>query len=291
MTAMALAPAKVNLTLHVTGQRDDGFHLLESLVVFVDVGDRISVVEAETALSLTVSGNFAAGVPTGPENIVIRAAEVLRRARGVSQGAAISLEKHLPHPAGLGGGSSDAAAVLRLLAALWGVDPLAPDDPCIVTLGADVPVCSAGPGPSLMRGIGEILEPAPPLPPLAMALINPLVSVPTSAVFKALVRKENLPHSPLPTTPNTDEFFGWLKRQRNDLLQPACTVTKEIATCLQGLAETPENLFVGMSGSGATCFALYSTLDEAEDAVALLSRKFPRWWVAAGLVQSGDNIV
>ena len=145
------APAKINLTLHITGQRPDGYHLLDSLVVFAGLGDQIEATLSRD-LTLAVSGPFAAGVPTDGRNLVLKAAEALRSARGVTLGAAIRLTKALPHAAGLGSGSSDAAATLALLAQLWNVAPLADDDPAVLALGADVPVCRHAPAPVRMRG-------------------------------------------------------------------------------------------------------------------------------------------
>lgn len=171
-----LAPPKVNLYLHVIGRRADGYHLLDSLAVFPELGDRLSVRPAD-ALSLALGGPFAGAIEAGEGNLVIRAARALAAAHGLAPGAAITLEKRLPPASGMGGGSADAAAALRLLARLWEVplpEGLAPG------LGADVPVCLAAPEPRLMAGIGERLAPPPPLPAFWIVLANPGVEVPTS---------------------------------------------------------------------------------------------------------------
>jgi 4-diphosphocytidyl-2-C-methyl-D-erythritol kinase len=257
------APAKVNLTLHVTGQRADGYHLLDSLVVFADVGDRLQVQLGESGLA--VSGPMADGVPTDGRNLVLKAAALM----GVS--AQISLEKHLPAAAGIGGGSSDAAAVLRALQELTG--QMAPQ--AGVSLGADVPVCMAGRA-AFMRGIGEDIDPVPGLGDLHAVLVNPGVEVPTGAVFKGLERKDNPPMEPLP---NADGMMGWLRRQRNDLEPPACAVQPVIGEVLATLRQTQACQLARMSGSGATCFGLYASPETAQSAAKALAGH--GWWVQA----------
>jgi 4-diphosphocytidyl-2-C-methyl-D-erythritol kinase len=179
------APAKVNLALHVTGRREDGYHLLDSLVVFAGVGDWLEIREAPE-LRLAVTGPRSGGVPTDRSNLVWRAAEAF----GIDAGAAIALEKHLPHAGGIGGGSADAGAALRGLVELWDVAP--PGLDALLAIGADTPVCAAC-APARMRGIGDILDPVPPIPPLWLVLANPGVEVPTGPVFKALASVENAP--------------------------------------------------------------------------------------------------
>jgi 4-diphosphocytidyl-2-C-methyl-D-erythritol kinase len=184
----ATAPAKVNLTLHVTGQRDGGYHLLDSLVVFADVGDQLTL-KPSPDLRLNVGGPFSMGVPADDRNLVMQAARALAGLRGVDRGATIQLDKTLPHSAGIGGGSSDAATALGLLAKFWNVAPLPADHPAAAALGADVPVCLSGPGPLRMRGIGDEVSPAPRLPDCALVLVNPKVETPTPAVFKTLTSR------------------------------------------------------------------------------------------------------
>lgn len=275
MAIEAFAPAKVNLTLHVTGQRADGYHLLESLVVFVGVGDRISVADAE-GMSLAVTGPRSAGVPTGPENLVLKAASLLGGA-----GAQIVLDKHLPAAAGIGGGSSDAAATLRALSQLWGVDLPADNG---LSLGADVPVCLRA-APCLMSGVGEVLADVPALPPLWMVLVNPGVEVPTPAVFRGLSRKDNPPMEPMPAGLDAKAFAAWLATQRNDLEPPARAVAPVISEVLDVIAGEGA-LIARMSGSGATCFGLYADADSAAHAAAQIKEKAPAWWVDHGALGS-----
>ncbi len=180
MAIEAFAPAKVNLALHVTGRRSDGYHLLDSVVVFADVGDQLRIDAAEE-LSLSVTGPFADGVPTDASNLVLRAAALMAPS---GQGARIALEKHLPHAGGIGGGSSDAAATIKSLARLW--EAVLPDAASVLKLGADVPVCLKAPAPQRMQGIGEELTPLPVLPECCVVLVNPGISVPTAQVFSRL---------------------------------------------------------------------------------------------------------
>lgn len=274
--AAEFAPAKINLSLHVTGRRADGYHLLDSLVIFADIGDRVHLAPAP-ALLLSVTGPRAAGVPGDARNLVWKAAALMgAEARGV----AITLEKHLPAAAGIGGGSSDAAATLRGLARLWGV--ALPPAAEVLALGADVPVCLA-PGPLRMRGIGAEVTPAPALPKLGLVLVNPGVEVPTAAVFAALARRDGPPMpEALPNWPDAPALAAWLASQRNDLEPPARALAPEIGATLAALAQTPGCLLARMSGSGATCFGLYASRAAAERAARALSQVQPGWWVAAG---------
>lgn len=267
------APAKLNLALHVTGQRADGYHLLDSLVVFAGVGDRITVAPAET-LSLEVRGPEAAKLGAGEDNLVLRAA----RAFAAGRGAAITLDKTLPVASGIGGGSADAAAALRALSRLWGL-PL-PGAEAVLALGADVPACLAG-RPCRMGGIGEVLAPAPALPGMAVVLVNPRVEVPTPSVFRALARKDNPAMEPLPPAFATPAALAaWLSRQRNDLEAPAVRVAPVIAGVLSAIAATGP-LMARMSGSGATCFGLFAAADAAGRAAAEVAARHPGWWVRA----------
>ncbi|WP_224824900.1 4-(cytidine 5'-diphospho)-2-C-methyl-D-erythritol kinase [Cognatishimia sp. MH4019] len=267
MTVSAFAPAKINLTLHVTGQRTDGYHLLDSLVCFADIGDLVTVA-FDAALSLTVTGPRAKGVPTDDSNLVLKAARFLDP-NGMAH---ITLDKHLPAAAGIGGGSSDAAATLRALSELWEV-PL-PDS--TVTLGADVPVC-LHPMALRMQGVGDLLTPVAPLPETHAVLVNPGVDVPTPAVFNALKHKDNAPMEGVPTFADTRALARWLAEQRNDLQAPAIGQAPLILDVLDRL---DDGLFAAMSGSGATCFALYTSAAEARAKARDLSQDQPGWWVA-----------
>lgn len=268
MTAIeGFAPAKINLTLHVTGQREDGYHLLDSLVVFADVGDRL-VVEAADEMSLDVTGPFAAGVPDDASNLCWRAAEMF------GEPVAIRLEKHLPHPAGIGGGSSDAAAVLRAMEKLF----QRPFEGDALGLGADVPVCRLT-NAARMQGIGEILTPLR-LNPIAAVLVNPGVDVPTPKVFKALGSRKNPPMTDMPSMNFPARFWSWLETQRNDLEQPAQNLAPVVSEVLHALSGRGARV-VRMSGSGATCFGLFEDRGLAELEAKEIARQHPEWWVRA----------
>ena len=274
MTVEAFAPAKINLTLHVTGQRADGYHLLDSLVGFADIGDRISASSAD-GLSLQVAGPMAAGVPTDGSNLLMKAAELLAAGRG----AALTLEKHLPPASGIGGGSSDAAATLRALCDVWDL-PL-PETADVLSLGADLPVCMT-PRAQRMRGIGEELHALPPLPDCAIVLVNPGVSVATPAIFRAMENRHNPAMADvLPVWQTAEALADWLRAQRNDLQGPAVALEPIIGEALATLAATPA-LFHAMSGSGATCYGLYADDATANAARAAVLADHPEWWVRAG---------
>ena len=278
-TIKASAPAKVNLTLHVTGQRDDGYHLLDSLVVFAGVTDQLGATIAPD-LRIAVSGPFAMGVPTDHSNLIMRAAAALRTVRGVTKGAALTLEKHLPHAAGIGSGSSDAAATLAMLAELWQVAPLPATAPEVVALGADVPVCIGAPHPVRMSGIGDVLSPVSALPDCALVLVRPPVDVPTGPVFQGLATKDGPPMSELPEGLDYDGFVSWLMTQRNDLQAPAEAIASEITEAIAKLKSLPAVSFAGMSGSGATCFALVKDMATARHVARIVQVAKMDWWVA-----------
>lgn len=264
------APAKVNLTLHVTGKRADGYHLLDSLVTFAEVGDRL-ICRKSDSLSLTIAGPFARGLE-GEGNLVLKAAELL----GVT--ADITLEKHLPVAAGIGGGSADAAAALHALTDLYNM-PLPPPE-AQLTLGADVPACVQG-GYLRMRGIGEDIEVLDTHPlTIPMVLVNPGVSVPTAKVFGKLNLNKALTISADIIPPYDDAFIDWLAEQRNDLEAPALDLAPVIGDVLAALRSTEGVGLARMSGSGATCFALYPDERDAAKAVDDLKARFPKWWVS-----------
>ncbi|MEX0305787.1 MAG: 4-(cytidine 5'-diphospho)-2-C-methyl-D-erythritol kinase [Ruegeria sp.] len=272
MRAEAFAPAKINLTLHVTGQREDGYHLLDSLVAFADVGDRLGFTPG-SELSLSVTGEFSDGVPTDHRNLVWQAAE----AAGWT--GHIHLDKHLPHGGGVGGGSSDAAAILRLLMQ-QGIE-IPPHIP--LSLGADVPVCMHS-ASARMRGIGEQIE-AITLPTLPALLVNPGIAAPTGAVFTAMKIRDHLPMPDnIPELKTPETCADWLQDQRNDLEGPACTVAGAIAGVLDELSETRDVLLARMSGSGSTCFALYPTAKAAHFAAYEVGAAHPEWWCHATLL-------
>jgi 4-diphosphocytidyl-2-C-methyl-D-erythritol kinase len=269
------APAKINLTLHVTGRRADGYHLLDSLVVFADVGDLV-MATASDDLRLTVTGPMAAGLSDAGDNLVLRAARMLAPGRG----AAITLDKHLPVASGIGGGSSDAAAALRVLSRLWDV-PL-PDGTAV--LGADVPVCMV-PGARRMSGVGEVLADVPPLPPVWVVLVNPGVGVATADVFGAMAVRDNaqMP-AVLPPWNDAVALAAFLRDMRNDLERPATQVQPVIGSVLAALRATDRCLVARMSGSGATCFGLYADAGAARAAQSMVLARYPGWWAVAASV-------
>lgn len=276
-----LAPAKINLFLHVRGQRPDGKHLLESLVVFPQVGDVLAV-EPAAGLSLTMDGPFGIDLGIGEDNLVMRAAIGLGHLLDVAPSAAIHLDKRLPVASGIGGGSSDAAATLRLATRFWGRTP----DPdslkrLALELGADVPVCLDAPKPRLMRGTGETLSVAPALPAFWLVLVNPLRGLSTAAVFDQLDRRDNPPG---PAAPHgfgdPSALVSWLSRQRNDLEAPARQLLPAIAAVLGALRWQTACRLARMSGSGATCFGIFDTEAAAIEAAAALRRAEPGWWIA-----------
>jgi 4-diphosphocytidyl-2-C-methyl-D-erythritol kinase len=295
----ALASAKINLYLHVTGRRPDGYHLLDSLVVFADVGDWISVRRDQgPGISVTREGPFAGSLPTDvDDDLVAKAAGLILSAMGSAEngiGLKIHLTKNLPVASGIGGGSADAAATLRAVAACIDTDNNGEFDPLqfaelALDLGADVPVCLAG-LPSLMRGIGEDLTPVVPLPRTAIVLVNPMVPISTPDVFRALgVQGESVrPIEPYPDAPFADaaSLAGFLSDRDNDLFLPALNLLPELDRVLTALGATPGCLLARMSGSGATCFGLFDRLDDAATAATTIGNENPNWWVAAGSLLS-----
>jgi 4-diphosphocytidyl-2-C-methyl-D-erythritol kinase len=271
-----LAPAKINLSLRIVGRRPDGYHLLDSIVVFAEVGDWLRAEPAD-ALSLEIIGHQAGLLQNEPDNLVLRAARALQNASGEAAGARIVLEKYLPVASGIGGGSADAAAALRLLARLWRV-PAAIDLKALsATLGADVPVCLHGRA-ARMRGIGEHLDAVPPLPPCGLVLVNPGVAVSTSAVFQA--RAPGFRDEASPPREWGDLFIEWLRNQPNDLEPPALELCPAIGTVLTALRAQPDCLLARMSGSGATCFGLFPHATLAQQCAADLARS--GWWCWGG---------
>ena len=271
MVETEFAPAKINLTLHVTGRRADGYHLLDSLVVFAGVGDRVSAV-LEREPSLAVTGPMAAGLTGEGDNLVLRAA----RAMGVA--ARIGLEKVLPVSSGIGGGSADAAATLRLLARLSG--RALPDAATVLAMGADVPVCLAGRAVR-MTGIGEGLAAVPALPEAWLVLVNPGVAVSTPAVFKSLARADNAPMPrDVPRLRGAAELAAFVRMQRNDLEAAATVLQPVIGRVKAALTAQAGCLMARMSGSGATCFGLFADPFSANAAARAIQQAEPAWWVA-----------
>jgi 4-diphosphocytidyl-2-C-methyl-D-erythritol kinase len=282
-----LAPAKVNLFLHVAGPGADGFHPLCSLMAFVDIGDEVVLTPGGTGFRL--EGPFAEGLEGEADNLVLRARDSVLTAAGRGGDFGLTLRKVLPIASGLGGGSSDAAATLRLVR-----DHLAPhlsDDDLRAlagTLGSDTPACVAH-APVIATGRGDVLAPAPPLPDLPAVLVNPGVASPTGPVYRAYDRAVSPQGADLPpwppglTTPATVAAF--LKTCRNDLQAPAISIQPAIANVLTALAAQPETRLARMSGSGATCFALCDTPDDAARLAGRVSAAHHNWWVMACLIK------
>lgn len=281
------APAKLNLTLDVVGRRADGRHELDSIVVFTAAGDRLHF-EAAPDLSLDLQGPFASSLAGEPDNLVLRAARRLAVAAECPAAARMTLRKELPVAAGLGGGSADAAATLRGLRRLWRL-PL--DDGELEQLagelGADVPVCVRA-RPARMRGIGERLEPLAEWPSLDLVLVNPMVSLATADVFAEIGATgpvdgdgERQPGA----SPSGDAVLDWLQRGRNDLEAPACRLQPVIEEVLAALAAQSGCQLARMSGSGATCFGLFTDAALRDRARDRLSRDRPAWWIVATAVE------
>jgi 4-diphosphocytidyl-2-C-methyl-D-erythritol kinase len=274
-----LAPAKVNLFLHVTGKRDDGYHLLDSLAVFGGVADRLGFAPSDT-LDLTVTGPFAAALAAEPDNLVLRAARVLAAECGMSASGNLTLYKQIPVASGIGGGSADAAAALRLLRRVWRVSPTAAVlDRIAAGLGADVPVCLSN-QPRRMRGVGEVLAHAPALPACGLLLVNPGVPLSTVAVFRARTGG----FSPEATLPDgwatAQDLAATLTGLTNDLEAPAIGLVPAIRDVLRAIGDMRGCLLSRMSGSGATCFGLFPNARDAQDAAMEIAR--PGWWSWGG---------
>jgi len=271
------APAKINLTLRVCGRRADGYHDLESLVAFADVADTLTLqVGPEAGLELT--GPFAGKSGPAADNLVLKACVALReRIAGLKTGQFL-LDKNLPVAAGIGGGSADAAAALRLIAR---ANNISLDDPRLASsalaVGADVPVCLDS-HPRIMRGVGELLSPPIDLPALPALLVNPGVAVVTRDVFGKLAGMHN--QSGLADVPRkAGALIEYLKQHDNDLTEPASVCAPAIADVLAALRGLPGVRVVRMSGSGATCFALFGSRDEAAKAAQWLKGERKNWWI------------
>ena len=278
--------AKVNLYLEVTGRRPDGYHELQSLIVFAGVGDRLEIRPAP-ALTVELSGPFAPALADEADNLAARAARALAEAAGRDAVAAIRLEKNLPVAAGLGGGSADAAAVLEGLVELWGLT-LEPGalERVALDLGADLPVCLFG-RPALVRGIGEIVERAPPLPPAWLVLVNPGVALSTPRVFGERQGDFSPPAGWGEIAVDVAELAALLGARRNDLEPAARRLCPAVGEVLEALGGCPGTLLARMSGSGATCFALFEGPEDAEAAAEALRAARPGWWVAAAPLLHG----
>jgi 4-diphosphocytidyl-2-C-methyl-D-erythritol kinase len=298
------APAKVNLALHVVGRRADGYHLIDSVAVFADCADVITI-EAAEELSVAASGPFASHAPADRSDLAFRAAEAFCAHVGRAPALRVRVEKNIPAGAGLGGGSADAAAVLSALNEFFGAGVPADELAAIgLKLGADVPMCLAGRA-LRARGVGEEISPIEGWPPLPLVLIWPGRAVSTAAVFAALDdlrSRQGAPTSPLrggrwlhgnhregvgegmplqepPAARTAADLAAWLARCRNDLEAPALAIAPEIGEALAALRSTPGCLIARMSGSGSACCSLYAKAARAEAAAAAVAAARSDWWV------------
>lgn len=276
------AAAKINLYLHITGLREDGYHHLDSLIAFAGIHDTLTLAPSPD-LSLAIEGPYADGLSTGGDNLVMQAADKLRQSAGYDGGAAITLEKNIPVAAGIGGGSADAAAVLGGLVRLWDLDATSFDlNDLALSLGADVPVCLFGQA-AFVGGIGERITRAPALPAAWLVLVNPGVALSTKAVFET--RRDGHEGSGaggFDDSPATASVLaGILQTRNNDLEEAAIALQPQIDFVLKKIQQSEGVLLTRMSGSGATCFGLFAEAGAAARAAADLSQRQPEWWVRA----------
>lgn len=278
-------PAKVNLYLHVGPPRKDGRHPLDSLVMFASSATDRLIVQPGERLTLEVEGAFADQCGDINENLVLRAADLLAEAGDVFEGAEMTLVKNLPCAAGIGGGSSDAAEALRMLSDLWGLS---------WDVGQSVAPALGGDGMAayraqtcLMRSDGSDVR-AVAAPPVPALLVNPVVPCPTGPVYTRFDEQDSGPgfgHTKLPKFESTGKFITWLdQKTRNDLEPAAISIVPQIATVLDEIHKLSGVKLARMSGSGATCFALFHSMDEARAAEENISHAYPDWWIKASML-------
>lgn len=274
------APAKINLFLHVGECRTDGFHDLQSLIGFIEAGDELEI-SPSAELSLAVTGPFARSLPASGDNLVLKAARALRQHSHWTEGAAIVLTKNLPVASGIGGGSADAAAALRGLDRLWDLN--SPQEQLLklaAEIGSDVPVCLLS-KTCWVEGRGEQLSQLPPLPRMSVVLVNPGVAVSTPAVFGLLNARSGTERSkPTKALESLWDVIGYLGDAGNDLEAPACQLAPIIQEVLNAFDREPGCALAAMSGSGATCFALFHDPDFARGAASRIAEDHPEWWVS-----------
>ena len=268
------AHAKVNLTLHVLGQRSNGYHELQSLVCLTEFGDQLFLTPA-AEFSFTVTGPFCAGIPHDDSNLVVKAAQFMAKKYSKALTIKVVLEKNLPMASGIGGGSSDAVAMIKALSEYWAV-PMPPFD-VVMELGADLPVCMTS-GFTLMEGAGEKITPLMPATDWGIVLVNPNVGISTPAVFQALKSKENPPMKSVATQCTN---VTWLGDQRNDLEEPAIALVPEVADVIAALRTVDACAVARMSGSGATCFGIFPNETIARAAAVQMRNSHPNWWSVA----------
>lgn len=280
-SVQAFAPAKINLTLHVTGRRSDGYHLLDSLVAFADVGDQLSV-EPFKGFHVLAEGPEAADVPTDRSNLILRVAALFEPDTDVS----FTLTKRLPVTSGIGGGSADAAAAFRALTVFHRNGGARPDLTALLALGADIPMCVAS-GAARVRGIGEDILHLHDMPHLPAVLVNPRQAVSTPAVFQAMTQRDNPPMPEhIPSFKDVRDLAAWLAAQRNDMEATAIELVPPIAEVKHALTSQNDCLLARMSGSGATCFGLFPDQAAATAAAGNIAKATPEWWVTAATLGS-----
>lgn len=285
MIYKTLCPAKINLFLHILGKRADNYHILESLVTFADYGDELSFELGTGELDLQVTGAYAAELSgcDVADNLIIKAAKKFAECLDVEIKGRFTLVKNLPVASGIGGGSSNAASALNLLIQAY-QEPADVDD-ILLSLGADVPVCFAGKN-VIMSGIGERLNEWPNLPKLHAVLVNPNEAVSTAKIFAKLnasgdIGSYDFVGQTAQKFSNAHEMVEFLKAQRNDMQQAAIEICPEIADILTALNECDEVMFAQMSGSGATCFGIFATEQQAKIAAKQLAKEHADWWIQA----------
>ncbi|MCB1562266.1 MAG: 4-(cytidine 5'-diphospho)-2-C-methyl-D-erythritol kinase [Alphaproteobacteria bacterium] len=287
-TLTIFAPAKVNLYLHVTGRLDNGYHTLDSLISFADIGDVVEI-EPSQDFQFEIDGPFASQF--GPKerdssphssNLVVRAAWALAQVAQKAPNVRARLTKNLPLGAGLGGGSGDAAALIWGLMDLWGISRQAHYLPGLMArLGADVPVCLPCRS-ARVRGIGDVLDPVPDIPEIPIVLVHPGKFCPTPDVFTLFAGTFKEPQSFPPAFAGFDDFTAFLEQRANDLLSPACEIVPEIPNVLHALEAQSGCALARMSGSGSACFGLFEDEGDAHKAVQAITEENPDWWAKAG---------
>jgi 4-diphosphocytidyl-2-C-methyl-D-erythritol kinase len=278
------APAKINLFLHVGGRRSDGYHVLESLVVFADVGDEL-LIESAHAFSLALDGPFGGKLADEQENLIAKAARALAAKASRSPNVKITLTKNLPVASGIGGGSADAAATLRGLVQFWDLKiPQIELHAIAEALGSDVPACLLS-ETLWMTGRGEGIEPIPGIPPAPLVLVNPGVAVSTARIFANLKTRVGVGQAAKPKTDlSVLALADYFKSNRNDLENPAREIAPAIDEVLKTISHSGA-LRTRMSGSGATCFGLFADDKSAEAAAAKIAKDYPGWWVKKARIQ------
>jgi len=277
------APVKINLSLQIIGRRNDGFHLLESLIVFADQGDGLTVSSADT-LSLTIKGPFAGSLSTDKNNLVMKAAALLADFHKIRPKAHIELNKNIPIASGLGGGSADAAATLHALTKLWRF-PISDQDLNKIAeqIGSDVPVC-LNQKSAIMEGIGERVHRLGNLPKFGILLVNSNFPVSTQEVFQKYEANFSVPGSLNQIPKDRKTFLKLLLGLQNDLTQASINTAPEIKNVLSVLSDLNNQLLVRLSGSGGTCFALFENTKNAQEAAKKLNKKFPDWWIKSASI-------